>query len=423
MIRISLIALWMLFALCLSAGEMTREMRVWTSSVGSTLEAKLLRASGDRIVLLRQDGGELTVRLDQLSPTDREYVAKATEVRGSDRIDGVDAEPGRISRKIACLSEPEWHYYLYLPQGFHDARKWPVWFIMSPGGGSQPDSMKRYIDGAERLGCILAFSVESKNEFADSDCAMEAMVKDVYERLPVAEKLAFATGMSGGSRMAYLLAERERHIAGVLACGSGSGVYIKEKDFRDAKLRSSTYVYSLIGTNGFNRTGAYRSHADFPDDYRLRFFPGNHDWAGPRYIAEGMARVLGAGLERYREDGDEQMRRDYARTLLLWAQEKVAEEPWEAYYFADYLKAFPAPAEFQGDAVRLARDLEADPKVQLALKAERELRKFGRKHFDVFYTEDKKPNAERKQDAERLAPQFEGTPYAELFRRLGDPSR
>lgn len=159
--------------------------------------------------------------------------------------------------------------------------------------------------------------MESKNNFWESDQAIEAMVDDVYERLPVAENLAFATGMSGGSRMAYLLAERERNIAGVLACGSGSGVYVGEDEFRDAKLRRSTYVYSLMGTNCFNRTGAFQSHDEFPDEYRLRFFPGKHDWAGADLIEEGMARVLGAGLADYDGEDAEEMRSDYAKTMWV----------------------------------------------------------------------------------------------------------
>jgi len=398
------------------------EQRTWTSHVGTKLEATLVREAGDSVVLRRPDGSELTVQLEHLSRTDRDYVEEATEVRGETRVAGLDAEPGKISEKISCADEPRWHYYLYLPKDFHDARKWPVWFIMAPGGGNNPGPMQRYIDGAERLGCILAFSVESKNGFADSDVAIHAMVEDVYDRLPAAEDLAFSSGMSGGSRMAYLLAEQERNIAGVLACGSGSGVYIKDDEFREAKLRGSTYVYSLMGTNCFNRTGAFQSHDEFPDEYRLRFFPGKHDWADADLIEEGMARVLGAGLANYDGDDAEKMRSDYAKTMWDWTLAMVGKRPWEAHYWATFLSEFPGPRSIQGDAGTLADQLENNPKVELARDAEEAILDFADDYFHVYYKEDQKPNPDRKEDAEELAEKFKGVPHAEILRRLGDPS-
>ena len=396
--------------------------RTWTSSVGTTLRAELVEANDDEVVLLGADGIKRTVRLEQLSEADQAYVEEATRVTGNTTIPGIDAEPGRISGPIKCADAPEWSYYLYLPEGFHDARKWPVWFVMAAGGGRNGRPLQRYVKGAERLGCIVALSVQSKNRFADSDIAIEAMIEDVYDRLPVADDLAFTSGMSGGSRMAYLIAERERNVAGVLACGSGKGIYIKQKDYREADLRSSTYVYSLIGTNCFNRTGAFQSHDTFPDDYRLRFFPGKHTWAGKDLIEQGMARVLGAGLERYRGDNAEGMRREYVETMLEWAKKRVESEPWEAHYWADYLEDFPGPRALQYDADRLRRELDADPRVVAARKAERDILDFADDYFHVFYKKDGKPNAKRKEEAQRLAEKYPDIPHGKILRLLGNPS-
>lgn len=400
--------------------------RTWTSTVGTTLEAELVEAKGERVVLRGADGAERTVRLAQLSEADRRYVAEFVEARdrGEPRIPGLDAEPGSISGPIRCAEDSEWSYYLYLPEDFHDGRLWPVWFVMSPGGGKGGGALRRYVEGAERWGCVLALSVESKNHFADSDLAIEAMVEDVYERVPVAEDLAFASGMSGGSRMAYWLAEVDRDIAGVLACGSGKGIYLKADSdrYREAELRGSTYVYSLIGTNCFNRTGAFQSHDTFPDDYRLRFFPGGHAWAGAGLIAEGMGRVLGAGLERYRDGDARLMREQFARAAWEWTSANVASRPWEAHYWADYLEDFPGPGEIQADAMRLARDLKDAPKVRAARRAERDIRRFAEEYFDVFYKVDKKANPDRRREADRLADRYPGIPHGELLRRLGDSS-
>ncbi len=397
--------------------------RIWTSTAGTKLEAKLLRHDRATVRLERTDGSQLTVRLDQLSPADRDYLDELSEAKGQTSIEGIPAEPGSISPIIRCAHNTNWSYHLYLPKTFHDARTWPVWFILSPGGGKDGKALQRYIDGAEMLGCILALSVESRNDFADSDFAMEAMVRDVYSRVPVEKQLSFASGFSGGSRMAYLLAESNNNIQGVLACGSGSGVYIKEKDFRSAELRRSTYVYSLIGTNCFNRTEAYNSHEKFKDDYRLRYFPGKHEWAPSPLIKEGMARVLGEALKTSQDRALEKLRVQYARTLWAHTQALETDEPWEACYWAEFLAEFPAERTIQNDASNLAHTLKRTPEVQLARKAESAIRKFGKKYFQgVYYTDDKEPNEDRRNDAERIAAEFLTLPHGELIKRLGDHS-
>lgn len=293
---------WLWMVLVPGAGA-EEEMRTWTSAVGSTIEARLVEASGRSVKLRTEDDRMLTLRLDQLSEADREYITERPEEKGPTEVRGIDARPGVISGPITCENDGDWSYHLYLPEAFHTGRNWPVWFVMSPGGGSGGGALKRYREGAERFGCILAVSVESKNGFEESDEAVEAMAADVPARLPIEDGLLFTSGFSGGSRMAFLLGERNRDVCGVLACGSGGGIYLSENDFRESQLRRSTYVYSLMGTNCFNRTESFESHQAYDDDCRLRFFPGGHAWAQSPLIAQGMGRVLGEALKR--ASGDE----------------------------------------------------------------------------------------------------------------------
>ena len=426
-----------LFSLCLwftfgSRGNANEtEWRTWTSVQGSKIEARLVERTGEVVVLERKDGGrQLQVRLSQLSQEDRDYLQSLPEVveppeeTGETTVTGLEAEPGVISGQITCQADERWSYRLYLPKDFHTGRQWPVWFVMSAGGGKNGKALRRYIPGADRLGCILALSVQSKNNFADSDLAIEAMADDVYERLPVIEGLGFTSGMSGGSRMAYLLAERDKRIGGVLACGSESGVYLKEADFRPARLRRSTTVYSLIGTNCFNRSEAVRSHQEFPDHFRLRFFSGRHDWAKSPYIEEGMARVYGETLKQLKGDDRTADRRRYARTMWAWTQEMRAGQPWEAASWARFLADFEEDPRIQSQAKELAGELKDDERVQLATKADKAIDGFCKKHFNrsISTEEDKKPDPAREAEAERLADKFGDLPHAELLRLLGKPS-
>ena len=402
---------------------MREEWKIWTSHTGSKMEARLIRVDADSVVLRKKNGSEIAVKIHQLSDADQKFIDSLEVAKGNTSVEGIDARPGVVSSKIACVKDKKSHYYLYLPESFHDNKEWPVWFIMSPGGGSKSGALKRYIKGAERLGCILALSVESKNGFKGSDQAMMAMVEDVYDRLPVAGNLGFSSGMSGGSRMAFLMAESERNISGVLSCGSGSGVYVEATDFRASKLPKSTYVYSLIGTNCFNRTEAFTCHTKFPKDYRLHFFPGNHDWAGSSYLELGMIRVMGEGLADYVGNSHQKLKRSYADCVFTYMDEIKDEEPWEAFYLAQFLSEFPVDRKDQLKAKKIADTLSKSEQVKLAIEADQAIWELGSKFYeDVYYKEDRKINKSLLKAAEKLGKRFVEIPHGEII-LLGKPCK
>ena len=49
-------------------------LRTWTSSVGSKIEARLIRKKRDSVTLEKADGSSLKVPLDKLSKADQDYV-------------------------------------------------------------------------------------------------------------------------------------------------------------------------------------------------------------------------------------------------------------------------------------------------------------------------------------------------------------
>lgn len=404
--------------------QAAEEWRTWKSATGTAIEAKLISNDGRQATLEKRDGKEFSVMQSQLSAADQTYLkerspAKGNQAKGETTIQGVPAQPGTASGKIPCEAQPKWSYFLYLPKDFHTGRSWPVCFIMDAGGGSE-GTLQRYIPAAEQLGIILAASCESKNSFTDSDEAMMAMVKDVYARVPVLEKVAIASGMSGGSRMAYLMAEMEKNVTGVLACASGGGVYLKEDVFRQAKLRSDTAICSLIGTNDFNRREAVKSHKGFGKEARLIWFAGNHDWAGPELIQDGLAEVYGRILERSKARGLDALRVEFAKKQLEWAKKQVASAPGLALHWGGFLTKFPGDASVQRDAAALVASVPNGPELT---KADKTLRDFGNKYFGDGDTRgDKAPDPSRVKDAEKAAAQVAGYPQAELLKRMGQPA-
>ncbi len=395
-------------------------LRTWTSSVGSTIEATLLKLEGGKVTLQLTTGKELTIPLTSLAETDQALVKEQMAPPVSTSIKGIDAKPGTTSNAIKC-ADSEWSYHVYLPPSFNTGREWPVLFIMSAGGGKGGNPIRRYIPVADQFDCILVCSVESKNGFDRSQAAVEAMAEDVYERFPVADKFAFATGMSGGGRMSYLLSECNKNVVGILPCGAGDGVYPDGESFRSAKLRSGTYIYSLVGTNCFNRTGVYESHQEFDEKCRLRFFPGGHAWAKEPLILEGMARVIGEELKENSTLAAYQDEYLIALEKLVLSIED--QTPWES----EYLASFGASVNRSATAKRLAqkaKTLQSDPRVIAAKKAEQDIQKLCAAFYEEYdyFSGDTEDLPARSKMGAKLAANYSDTPYAEILTKLGEKS-
>ncbi len=424
-----------LFALCLAGGATTATAetdaawRSWKSAAGTAIEARLVSSNATEVVLEKRDGRKITVKLAQLSAEDRAFVSKNTAPApqaktGEKTIPGLDAVPGTVSGEIACATSPQWTYRVYLPKEFHTGALWPVCFVLDPGGGSAK-TLERYLPAAEHLGVILTVSIQARNEFPQGEEAVFAMVKDVSGKLPVLPGLAIASGMSGGTRRAYLLAETEKNIGGILACGAGNGVYPGGSiaAFRQAELRRGTVVCGIFGTNDYNRREGVRTHRDYKKDSRLIWFPGNHDWAPADLITEGMAHVLGEMLSRKKDPALDSLRTEFARRQLTLAQSVRETTPWTSLRWANYLAKFPGGAKSQSDAKALAAELAKNPEAIRALKAEGEIEEFADKYFSDGKTDaDKTPDEQRAKAAERRAESFPGLPHAELLKRLGGPA-
>lgn len=392
-------------------------LREWTSRTGSKLKAELIKVDGERITLLRSSNKKIILKITDLAKDDQQVLKELIPQLYGSKIATINAVPGKISPPNKCANA-EWTYHAYLPKNFHIGRKWPVWFVFSPIGGVGGGLLKRYIAGAERTGSILIGSVNSKNGFMKSQKAALTTIKDVYKRFPVQQNFAFTSGLSGGSRMSYLMAEQSSQVRGILACGSGNGCYLDDGSFRKAKLRRRCYLYSLIGTNCFNRTGAYVTHTKMPKECRLRFFPGNHDWAQSALIEQAMTRVVG---QAYLEDEKfKDGRSNFLRNLRDLAQEIKESAPWETYYLASFGEQFPQNS--QSNAFKkLAKEASSHPKTLLAQKAEQEMMKFCAKYYPKydFFNGDTEDIPRRSEEASDISKCYQQIPHGEIIRRMG----
>jgi len=402
-------------------------VRTWTSKSGQRINAKGITLTGSYLLLEKDDGSKARINIRRLIKEDQDYAnhhfQKKTPARITRTLQARNVElpwpSGEITEEIKTERDPQWSYHVYLPKSFHMNKKWPVMFVMGPGGGSK-GKLRRYVKGAEENNWILAMSIQSRNGFEGSRKAMIAMVDDVSNRLPADSRRFYSSGFSGGARMAFVVAEhlKKKRFAGVLACGAGG---------RPDELSSKTAVYGLCGSNCFNRWDMACTLKGLKNkDSRLKYFPGNHSWASADLIADGISWLNGSFL-RNAAGTDKHLaaeRDEYAKRLLTRIEERIESDPAWAYEWALFLSQFTASSTVQQEATTHLRSLEKQSKIQLHAKAMTDMERFIKKHFATSPMDYINNNGSKKtkRAADKLAQIYKDTILFETFQRMGEPS-
>ena len=182
---------------------------------------------------------------------------------------------GQIVDRIQTLNNSSQSYALYLPSNYTPNRKWPVLYAFDPGArGGVP--VERFKEAAEKYGWIVLGSNNSRNGPWDVAVkAWNAMLKDSHQRFAIDEERMYATGFSGGARVAVRIAIACNCLAGVIASGAGFPVDLAPSpqmhfvffgaagvdDFNFPELKSLEEPLTKAGIN-----------------HRIQTFAGRHEW-------------------------------------------------------------------------------------------------------------------------------------------------
>jgi hypothetical protein len=211
-------------------------------------------------------------------------VLVAGVVLTSVRLDAAPEIPkGRVLEKVACASDANQTYALYIPTSFDPARKSPVLFCFDPGArGKAP--VERFQAAAEKFGWIVAGSNNSRNGPWDANAtAINAMVGDVNRFLPIDPKRIYVAGLSGGARVACQVAMSGMP-QGVIACSAGFMGEIPGK-----------VPFAFFGTAGitdFNHRELRRTDGELEQRravHRVVIFDGGHEWLPASLASEALA--------------------------------------------------------------------------------------------------------------------------------------
>ncbi len=189
--------------------------------------------------------------------------------------------PGQIG-EVVCASDPAQTYELYLPSSYTVTKRWPIVYFFDPGGrGRRPLDLYKQI--AEAHGFIFAGSNNSRNFSGGQSAAMNAIWMDTHVRLALDDRRIYASGFSGGARVAGAMALScpRCQVAGVVA--QGAGYPGSRADSNDNLL-----YFFAVGNRDFNWPEVVtirRRREERGQPYRVQVFAGSHQWA-PKEVME-----------------------------------------------------------------------------------------------------------------------------------------
>jgi len=285
---------------------------------------------------------------------------------------------GQIVERVEALNDSSQTYALYLPSNYTPNRKWPVLYAFDPGArGRVP--VERFKDAAEKYGWIVIGSNNSHNGPWDlAITAWNAMQTDSHQRFAIDDDRLYATGFSGGARVATGIAIACKCLAGVIANGAGFPINVSPS-------QAMHFVYfSAAGIDDFNYAELRNLEEPLTKagiTHRIQTFEGRHEWP-PVAVATAAVewmelQAMKAG-KRPRDDGFIsavwQQRLSDAKTL------EESKKYYEAYQlYLDLAESFKglrdvAPIETKVNQLRDSSDVKAAIREeQVQIKKQREL--------------------------------------------------
>lgn len=275
---------------------------------------------------------------------------------------------GEVIEKVACKSDPQQSYSLFLPSAYTPEKRWPILYAFDPAArGKIPVNL--FKDAAERFGFIVAGSNNSQNGI-QVGAIIEALWTDTHQRFSIDEQRVYAAGFSGGARVAssfgYL---NPGSVAGVIACSGGFPASISPSP-------SIPFVlFGTAGTEDFNFPEMQQLKRKLDGAgvaNRLAVFEGGHDWAPSNLCAEAISWMEIQAMKAGKRPKDDPLINDlFAEKTREARGYETSQKPYEAYLayeaLATEFRGLRDVSEFEANAQRLRTSKE----IKDALKSEK----------------------------------------------------
>ena len=193
---------------------------------------------------------------------------------------------GAVVETVACVSDAEQTYALYLPSGYTPEKSWPIIYAFDPGGrGKVPVVL--FHEVAEQNGYIVVGSNNSRNgPGVPLQKILATLWDDTHARFTIDAQRVYTAGFSGGARVACFFAYASgNRVAGVIAGGAGFPTNVRPQ--RDTPFA----LYGIAGVDDFNYFEVKDLNQQFEDlglTHRMKTLGGGHEWPPADALAEGL---------------------------------------------------------------------------------------------------------------------------------------
>jgi poly(3-hydroxybutyrate) depolymerase len=273
-----------------------------------------------------------------------------------------DLPRGTIVDDVKCAADATQSYALYLPSQYSADRTWSVLIAFHPAARGRL-MVEKYQAAAEQYGYVVAGSNTSRNgSWAVSAAAVQAMSVDLARRFSLDPQRIYLTGMSGGARVAMLVALGKNNIAGVIASSAG---------YPDSQPRASVpfAVFGTAGTEDFNYIEMRQLDRQLTSPHHLVVFNGGHTLPPDTVAFEAIEWMELQAIKSGRRTRDEAL----LDRLLEKRRQLIAAStsPTDTVHLLDALVSdFNGIRDLSAEATR-AKDLSKQPDVKKALGRER----------------------------------------------------
>ncbi len=272
---------------------------------------------------------------------------------------------GTIFEKVVCRADPGQSYALYLPPGYPGDKKWPIIYAFDAGArGALP--LQHFKAGADKYGYIIVGSNNARNgPWEPIAQAAYAMWLDTQNRFAVDNKRVYATGFSGGSRVAstfnYIV---NQPVTGIIGCGAGLNTSLQP-----GMIKPEIY-YGMVGLGDFNYREMMKLDKSFDAEgveHCILVFPGDHRWPPEEYCLQALEWMEINAIKKGLKEKTESLVADlYKKTL---DQANQLEQP-ENIFFA--VSAYEAAEQLFSGLV----DVDEFKNKALQLKNSKEFKQF-----------------------------------------------
>ena len=268
---------------------------------------------------------------------------------------------GKVIEKIVCAGNINQSYSIYLPSYYNSEKKWPVLYCFDPSARGSI-SVEQFKSAGEQYGYIIIGSNNSQNgpNIPINDI-VKNMVKDSQTKFSIDDTRVYAAGLSGGARIASLVANASKgYIVGVIACSGGFPPNLKPS-------HSIPFIlFSTAGTEDFNFTELNQLHRtldEFSIPNKLEIFEGGHVWAPEELTIQAIEWLEIQAMRMGKKAKNDTL---IDKLLKKRLEKTKSDETNLAYFYYEYASLV---ADFKG-----LRDISEFEKTLLKLKNSKELK-------------------------------------------------